>query len=54
MDNHIFFYINPQESAWNQLVTHQEIYGLKCGIKITDDCEYSWAYLVKSENKIKL
>ena len=49
-----FFYINPQESVWNQMITHQEIYGLKCGIKISDNYEYSWAYLVKSENKIKL
>ena len=48
-----FFYKKYGSTIFNNLVAHQEIYGLKL-VNLLYNNEYSWAYLVKNGDWIKL
>ena len=48
-----FFYKKYGSTIFNNLVAHQEIYGLKLANLLYNN-EYSWAYLVKNGDWIKL
>ena len=48
------FYYKSSGGGWGKLDTHQEIYDMKMGIKLSNNDEYALGYLVKTEDKIKL
>ena len=48
------FYKYTGTNTWKKLITHDEIYDLKLGSKVSDNNEYSWAYLIKDGNQINL
>ena len=46
------FYKYTGTTIWKKLITHDEIYDLKLGSKVSNNNEYLWAYMVKDGSEI--